>query len=302
MKIIRYILGIIFLSKTCFAQDLYFHNPNVAQMYINSGYAGAENKTKAHILYQGFNSNLLQTTASHLIGAETRIINKVGLGLVGVFDNMSRGTTKNNQLNLLLNYSVKINKSTLLTPSVNYGYQIFTLNKTKLNYGDVINTRTGEIWNDNGQAVFKNPKIHDLGVGLLLQHTFFDFGIMMNHVTKPNIGFVSDIYLEKKLTLNSTIKIPIQEQILNCFIRYESQNNNNFLLLGINKIFYKKFVFGIGVHDIKYTYIQFGFKNNTIALNYSYSIDMKHLFGNFFSHELGVTTTFPKTNVLRKKY
>ena len=130
----------------------------------------------------------------------------------------------------------------LLKFGLQAGFFQKALDKTKLNFGDMIDSRRGFVWNTN-EIIPQNSKsnVCDFGAGVLGYSKYYFFGAAFHHITQPDEGMLGPSKLPMKITAHGGAIIPLERGNAS----YISPNvlfmqQQNFTQLNFGFIFCKK--------------------------------------------------------------
>ena len=295
-KLLLFILG---FGKLCNAQDIYFLNPFITANYLNPSLAGHQNVNKLSAAYLNMYPNLSGTTVTYFLNVETKLYNKLGIAANLISDDMARGTMQANQYILMLNYNFKLNNSFTLTPGFKFSQLENKIDLTKLNFGDAINMRNAEVWSQPQPLTFATRLYNYSFTGsLLFGHKAFNFGAILNQFNEPEIGMINfDLKQQRRLTLHSMVKLPIEKQTLNLFFRYDRQGNFNKTQLAAYMRLFEHYQIGLGFNSFDNYTLHTGYGNKYFRINYNYNLSFSKLSGNTAgSHELGTAFYFLSKN------
>jgi len=276
----KFIVISFLLFNFCNGQDLNFYSPFITNTYLNPSLAGHQGVTKVSAAYQNNYPNLSSSTVNSFLGCETKLFNKVGLATNFISSDFHRGWMKQNQYILMLNYNIKLSEQFMLTPGVKFNQLRNKLDLSKNHY-----------YNNQWVPYSITTLLYDYTFtsSLLLEHKNFNTGVVLNNFNKPSTNmFNSEIKQESTLTIHSLIKVPIKEQQLNLFLRYDRQGKFNRMQVAAYLNLFKHYQFGLGYFNTDHILFHFGYGNHYFAFNYNYLLTISRLSGNnAVSHELG---------------
>lgn len=235
-----------FLFNFCNGQDLNFYSPFITNTYLNPSLAGHQGITKVSAAYQNRFPNLSSSMVAYFLNVETKLFKNLGLSANIVSQDMGRGIFKSTEYIFILNYSFKLNKNFSIVPAFKFTQLNYRVDLTKLNFGDMLNYRTGEIWFQQQPILFTTRLFDYTFTGsILLQNKHFNSGIVLNQFNEPYVGMLDYNYrLNRRFTFHSLIKLPIKEQQLNLFLRYDRQGKFSGMQLAAYFNLFKHYQFG----------------------------------------------------------
>jgi len=276
------ILTVFVLNTT--AQDPLFTNTQQSLLYLNPSFAGSNGGIRTQSIYRNQCPNLSSPYVTFYNGFDMYLKKlKGGFGLTYQRDDQAKGTLITDRIDLTYAQHFSLLEGKLkITPSIQATYMHLSLDKTKLNYGDMINERYGIVWNTNSAIPSQSKKNIDFSSGLLINFKNFYFGTSIFHFNQPDIGLLGSFKLPYRLSIHSSYNFHIYEKmLLNFFANYQQQQYFNFLRLNANALFAKHFIIGLSYASYYYnTGINLGYRTNFFALNLEYDISVSKLSGN----------------------
>jgi type IX secretion system PorP/SprF family membrane protein len=200
----------------CKAQDAQFNNVNQSLVYLNPSYAGSEKCVRNQSNYRNQWPNLSRSmvTYNSCVDGYIKPI-KGGIALSVLSDDIAQGTIR--RIGAALSYAQYIHLSDQLTiiPSVQGSYNQNTLDKSRLNFGDVIDARYGILWPGSPMT---NPwstdipgsrlTYYDVAAGLIVKHNeYWQVGASFANLMQPNIAHLGTYHLPVRTNVHALYKV-----------------------------------------------------------------------------------------------
>lgn len=212
------------------------------------------------------------------------------MGLTYLRDDQANGTLTTDRIDLTYAQHFSLMEGKLkIIPSIQATYMHLSLDKTKLNFGDEINSRYGIVWNTNSAVPAQSKKNIDCSGGLLINYKNFYFGSSVFHFNQPDIGLLGSFKLPYRLSIHSSYNFHISEKtLLNFFVNYQTQQNFQYLYLNVNALLAKHFLIGGGIKSNYYgVNLNVGYRHHLFSITYGYDVVVSKLSGNTAgSHEV----------------
>jgi type IX secretion system PorP/SprF family membrane protein len=284
-----FIFLIVFVFNTK-AQDPLFANTQQSLLYLNPSFAGSNGFIRNQFAFRNQWPNLSGTLVTYLNSFDAYIKPiRGGLGLSVSVDDQDKGTLKTTRLDLTYAQHFYLMEGKLkIIPSIQATYLQLSLDKTKLNFGNPINSRYGMFWNYSTTSPTQNKKNVDFSSGLLINYKNFYFGSTIFHFNQPDIGLLGSFKLPYRLSIHSSYNFHISEKmLLNFFVNYQSQQNLHYLFLNVNALLAKHFIVGTGLKSFDNINLNVGYRHNFFSITYGYDVVVSKLSGNRAgSHEV----------------
>lgn len=284
-KLLLFILG---FGKLCNAQDTYFLNPFITANYLNPSLVGNQNVTKLSTAYQNKYPNLSGTTVTYFLNVETKLYNKLGVAANLISNDYGRGWIQTNQYAVMVNYNVKLSEKFTLTPAIKF-IQIKNkrnLDKDFLSYLPQPYTVTTALYD------------YAFTGSLLLEHKDFNSGLVINQFNQPYTNLFDNNYRQPiSWTLHSMLKLPLKEQMIRFFVRFDKQDKFYNLQTSAFINLYKHYQLGIGRTGSDNYMFHVGYGSKFFYITYNYGVTLSKLSGNTAgNHELGMAFYFLSKN------
>ncbi len=290
------ILVITFCASEIKAQDPQFTQFYANPLYLNPAFAGSVYCPRICMNYRNQWPNLSGTYVTNSMSYDRHIdaING-GIGLIVIQDNQARGTLKTIQSSLMYSYQISINRHVSIRASLQAGFFQKVLDKTKLNFGDMIDARRGFVWNTNEQIPSQTKTNLDFSSGVMIYSKHYYAGIATHHLTQPDEGLQGPSKLPLKITAHAGAVIPLEkgnESSISPNILFQQQQNFTQLNLGL--YFVKgNFVGGLWYRNSDAFIVLIGLQTDHFKIGYSYDVTVSKLSNNTAgSHELSLQIQF----------
>ena len=290
MRKIYFLYFAILIFSNGFSQDPLFTNTSQSLMYLNPSFAGSNGGIRNQFSYRNQWPNLSGTFFTYLNSFDAYIKPiKGGVSFSAMMDNQARGTLITSGLGIAYAQHLSFLDGKLkIIPSIQGSYFRVSLDKTKLNFGDPINSRRGFVWSQPTQAPSQTKSNFDFSTGLLANYKNFYLGTSVFHINEPDEGLLGTSKLPYRLSINSSYNLHLSEKtLINFFVNYQKQQYFQFLHLNINALLYKHLIIGSGFKSYySATNFNLGYRANYFVLSYSFDVAISKLSGNTAgSHE-----------------
>jgi type IX secretion system PorP/SprF family membrane protein len=193
----KFISFFILLSCTAFSQDAYFSSSQLSLVYSNPSFAGRSGAIRNQALYtsqKGF------STAINTIDGYIKPL-RAGVAITAFSDDMNNGTLRNSYVSISYAQYFVVKGQGRLIPSFQVSMATLTLDKSKLNFGDIINPRNGERW-DNALILPAQQKNYmNMSAGLLYSAHGLYTGISLNNINQPDVGLVHRVKMPVRTSI-----------------------------------------------------------------------------------------------------
>lgn len=273
-------------------QDPHFTQFYANPIYLNPAFAGSQRCARICLNYRNQWPNLSGSYVTYCASYDQHIhaING-GIGLSILQDNQARGTLKTTAINLAYSYKIDINRHFTIRIALQAGYVQKTLDKTKLNFGDMIDFRRGFVWNTNEILPQTQKSLLDLGSGILAYSKRYYFGATFHHVNQPDEGMQGSSKLPLKITAHAGANFPLEkggETSISPNILFMQQQNFTQLNIGLY-VTKNALTGGIWYRGSDAFIITLGIQSPFIKIGYSYDVTISKLASNTAgSHEISL--------------
>ena len=130
--------------------SIYFVINPVITLYLNPAFAGTARCPRICMNYRNQWPNLSGTYVTYSASYDQHIdAISGGLGLIVTQDDQARGTLKSTQASIVYSYLLPVTREFSIKAGLQAGFFQKSLDRTKLNFGDMIDARRGFVWNTN---------------------------------------------------------------------------------------------------------------------------------------------------------
>lgn len=304
-RLLFILLGISVISSDFKAQDAQFTQFYANPLYLNPAFAGTARCARVCMNYRNQWPNLSGTYVTYSASYDQHFdFMSGGLGLLVLSDDQARGTLRTTQASVIYSYHAAINREFSLKFGIQATYFQKTLDKGRLNFGDMIDARRGFVWNTSEIVPSSSKKNADFTAGILGYSKNYFFGFSAAHITQPDEGLLGVSKLPAKFTGHAGLIIPLEkgnESYLSPNILFQAQQKFQQLNLGL---YYVKgaFVAGLWYRNMDAVIALVGLQNNNFKFGYSYDVTVSKLSGNTAgSHEISLQIQF-ECKQKKKKY
>ena len=278
------------------AQDFQFTQFYASPVYLNPAFAGSEYCPRVCLNYRNQWPNISGTYVTYCVSYDQYVRALAGgIGIIVNTDDQAKGTLKTTSANFIYAYNATVNRTFSIKASLQAGYFQKNLDRTKLNFGDMIDPRRGFVWNTSENIPSQTKINADFSAGLLGYSKRYFFGIAVSHLTQPDEGLLGVSKLPAKFTAHAGGVIAIErggESSISPNILFQQQQKFIQLNLGL---YYVKGVFVVGLwyRNNDAVIVLIGIKNKQLKFGYSYDVTVSKLAGKSAgSHEISMQIQF----------
>lgn len=267
-------------SISCFSQDPLFTNANQSLVYLNPSFAGTNGLVRNQFLYRNQWPNLSGNYVTIYNGLDIYIKPmRGGLAFTYSHDNQARGTIKTDAFNLTYSQHFSLcDKKLKIIPSIQAGYFIIQLDRTKLSFGSVINPRQSPAWNAVVPSTRKSN--FDFSSGLLINYNHFYFGASVFHFNQPDEGLLGVSKKPFRLNIHGSYNLVIGEKtIMQFFTLFQQQQKFYALHIALNAVLFKSLIIGTGYRNVDAINLNIGYRNNCFTIQCGYDVTVSKLAG-----------------------
>ncbi len=293
-----------------FWEDLAAQDPQFTQfyanpLYLNPAFAGTARCPRICMNYRNQWPNLSGTFVTYSASYDQHIdAISGGLGLLVTQDDAGRGTLKTTTASLIYSYHLAVTREFSLKFGLQAGFFQKALDRSKLNFGDMIDARRGFVWNTNEVIPSQNKSNLDFSAGVLGYSKRYFIGFAANHITQPDEGLLGVSKLPVKFTGHAGAVIPLEkggDTYISPNVLFQQQQNFSQLNLGV--YFVKgSFVGGLWYRNQDAFIVLIGLQTDHFKVGYSYDVTVSKLASNTAgSHEISLQIQF-ECKPKKKKY
>jgi len=297
MKAIKYMILIISsVVNNAGAQDMQYTQFYANPIYLNPAFAGSAYCPRVCLNYRNQWPNLSGTYVSYSASYD-RYLKALagGIGILIATDDQARSTLKTTTASFMYAYNIKVTREFSINAALQATYFQKTLDRTKLNFGDMIDPRRGFVWNTNEVVPSQTKYNADFSAGLLGYSKHYFFGFAANHLTQPDEGLLGVSKLPAKFTAHGGAIFYLEKggmSYISPNILFQQQQKFTQLNLGL---YYKKdaFVAGLWYRNSDAVIALVGLQTPFLKIGYSYDFTISKLAGNTAgSHEISLQIQF----------
>jgi type IX secretion system PorP/SprF family membrane protein len=307
------LLVIVFHGEimTAFTQDPEFTQYYANQLYLNPAFAGSNRCPRFALNYRNQWPSLSGTYVTTSASFDKQFDNlNGGLGIIVLSDQAGENTLKTNSVNVMYSYNLQITRKLSVRFGAQAGYFQRSLDWDKLSFGDMIDARSGFIYQTSDVPRGGTKGNVDFSTGVLVYSDQFFGGLAVHHLTQPNESvIIGNSPLPRKITAHAGAVIPIAKHAyttndtkISPNILFRSQGSNQQLNLGLY-VSSHNFVGGVWYRNRDSFIFLVGFQTNNIKFGYSYDLTSSKLtYSSGGSHELSLGLNFncrPKKRTYR---
>ncbi len=291
-------------------QDLKAQDPQFTQfyanpLYLNPAFAGTARCPRICMNYRNQWPSLSGTYVTYSASYDQHIdaLNG-GLGIMVNQDDQGRGILKSTSATAIYSYLLPVTREFSIKMGLQAGFFQKTLDRTKLNFGDMIDARRGFVWNTNEIIPSQNKSNLDFGAGILGFSKKYFVGAAFHHLTQPDEGLQGVSKLPLKITGHAGAIIPLEkgnESYISPNILFQQQAKFTQLNLGVYVV-KGAFVGGLWYRNSDAFIALVGVQTDHMKIGYSYDVTVSKLSSNTAgSHEVSLQIQF-ECKPKKKKY
>ncbi len=303
-------LGLFFIVVLGIAIDVKGQDPQFTQFYanptyLNPAFAGTARCPRICLNYRNQWPNLSGTYVTYSASYDQHFDALAGgIGILITTDDQAKGTLKTTTASFIYSYHLPVNREFSLKLGLQATYFQKTLDRTKLNFGDMIDPRRGFVWNTNEIVPNQFKQNADFSAGIIGYSKRYFFGFAANHITQPDEGLLGVSKLPAKFTVHGGAIIELEKggaTYLSPNILFQAQQQ--FLQLNLGLYFVKDaFVAGLWYRNSDAVIALIGIQTRSFKFGYSYDVTISKLAGNTAgSHEISLQVQF-ECKPKKKKY
>ncbi len=306
-KISVWLLCLCFVSiiNDLKAQDPQFTQFYANPLYLNPAFAGTARCPRICMNYRNQWPNLSGTYVTYNASYDQHIdaING-GIGILVNQDDQAHGTLKSTNFSAMYSYLLPVTREFSIKAGLQAGFFSKSLDRNKLNFGDMIDARRGFVWNTNEIIPSQNKTNLDFGAGLLGYSKRYFVGAAFHHITQPDEGLQGVSKLPLKITGHAGAIIPLEkgnESYISPNILFQQQAK--FTQLNLGMYFVKgAFVGGLWYRNSDAFIALVGVQTDHLKIGYSYDVTVSKLASNTAgAHEVSLQMQF-ECRPKKKKY
>ncbi|MBS1634783.1 MAG: type IX secretion system membrane protein PorP/SprF [Bacteroidetes bacterium] len=287
------------------AQDPQFTQFYANPLYLNPAFAGTARCPRICMNYRNQWPNLSGTFVTYSASYDQHIdAISGGLGILVTQDDAGRGTLKTTSASLIYSYHLAVTREFSIKAGLQAGFFQKALDRSKLNFGDMIDPRRGFVWNTNEVIPSQNKSNLDFSAGLLGYSKRYFIGFAANHITQPDEGLLGPSKLPIKFTGHAGAIIPLEkggETYISPNVLFQQQQNFSQLNLGVYFV-KNNFVGGLWYRNQDAFIVLLGVQTDHFKVGYSYDVTISKLASNTAgSHEISLQIQF-ECRPKKKKY
>lgn len=275
------LIYVLLLSLNVVSQDPLFFNTNQSLVYTNPSFAGTNGLIRNQFLYRNQWPTLSANYITYYNATDVFIKkSKSGLAFIYLHDDINDGLFKRDEFHLVYAQHIHLfNGKGKLIPSIQAGYFIRTLDQTKLNLGQMIESGHNLYWETN--PLPKRKTNFDFSAGLLFYYRHFYVGFSAFHFTQPDKGFLGVSKLPVRFSGYLSYNLYFNDKnIFQAQLNYQNQNNANVLIVGGNFLLFNSWLLGAAYKSLDGIVLRSGYRQKYFSLQLGYDVVVSKLSGN----------------------
>jgi len=264
-----------------FSQDPIFYNTNQSLVYLNPSFAGTNGLIRNQFLYRNQWPTLSANYITYYNGTDAYIQKtKSGLSFIYLHDDIRNGLLKRDEFHLAYAQHISLfDGRGKLIPSVQFGYFVRTLDRTKLNFGDMIDSSFVSPWDYIIPSGRKSN--FDFSAGLLFNYEHLYFGFSAFHINQPDEGLLGVSKLPVRFSGYFSYNLHIGDRtIFQAQVNYQNQNNFNEVVIGGNFLLFNSWLLGASYKSLDAIVVRTGYRQKYFTLQIGYDVTVSKLSGN----------------------
>lgn len=275
------LIYVLLLSLNVVSQDPLFFNTNQSLIYTNPSFAGTNGLIRNQFLYRNQWPTLSANYITYFNATDVFIKkSKSGLAFIYLHDDINDGLFKRDEFHLVYAQHIHLfNGKGKLIPSIQAGYFIRTLDRSKLNFGDLIDSSFVPQW---GYIVPAERKSNfDISAGLLFNYNHIYIGLSAFHINQPDEGLLGVSKLPVRLSGYLSYNLYFNDNnIFQAQLNYQNQNNANVLIVGGNFLLFNSWLLGAAYKSLDGIVLRSGYRQKYFSLQLGYDVVVSKLSGN----------------------
>lgn len=280
------------------AQDPEFTQFYANPLYLNPALAGTKLCPRVGLNYRNQWPGISGTYTCFSASYDQYVQGvKGGIGAIVFRDQAGENTLTTTGVGAIYNFIQPITKKVSISFAMQAGIWQKAVNWEKLTFGDMIDPRTGFIYDTDEQRNITSITNFDISTGGTLTVGKFYMGAAVHHLLEPNEAFLGPTsILPRKYTGHAGAMIPFQRNDKDSYISpnilYQQQGNFRQLNLGV---YVKKEVIvgGLWYRNADSFVILLGIEKDLFKIGYSYDVTVSKLTNaTAGSHEISLGKSF----------
>ena len=291
---------LIFLTLASHAQDPHFSQYQSTPLLINPALAGSLACGRADV---GYRSQWPKLSGSYQTfnASYDQYFKCGGVGFNYMHDNSGRGTLLTDRFDFDYAPYIALFKDSsgqgkiIIQPGIDICYYQKKIDFSKLNFGDMIDPRTGFAYQTNEVPNTITKSNLDISAGLVIYSKHLMGGLAAYHLSEPDEGFIGQSKLPMRFVLNTAAEITCFHFVMiTPSVLFMRQQNFQELVLNLNARV-ENFNLGIGLRNQDALIFSIGYGVNYFLFKYSYDMTISGLAGTTGgAHELHIEYLFFK--------
>lgn len=301
MHRILFTIFLFFVIVICNAQDTHFTQTLATNVYNNPSLAGSDSSARVTLSYRNqwpkINGSYVSSFTSfyHYIPKWNAYA-----GFYYLHDNSGKGIIKANQFNAFYSQNIII-KKLLVRPAISIGFIQKTMDWSKLTFGEMIDPRSGFVYQTKEVTGKNNTTVLDIQSGITIYYKRLLAGMSVAHINQSK-------YKTGITNSNPRFNFQLGYTMLDkgnfaltpyCF--FARQGNFDETVAGVNLKIIKRFQIGGGYRISDAILFNAGFISKFISVYYSYDYTVSALTNKTGgAHEISFISAFHKVKTKRK--
>jgi type IX secretion system PorP/SprF family membrane protein len=298
-----FVLPFLLFLLTHFQGNLYAQDPMFSQFYGNPLYlspalAGREACSRAVLNYRNQWPGLDGSVYATYSASYDQFVSAFngGVGVLVLHDVAGQGALTTDNVSLMYSYHLPVNRKFVLKLGLQGTWFQKSVDWGKLTFGDMIDRRSGFVYNTLETQKIQNKQGWDFSTGVFGYTKSFYGGFVAKHLTQPDEGLLTISKLPLKIMGHFGAMIPVgdkrNELSISPNILYQNQGAFQELNIGL---YMKKsaIVSGFWYRNRDAVILLLGIQIDNFRIGYSYDVTVSKLTNaSLGAHEVSLTLKF----------
>jgi type IX secretion system PorP/SprF family membrane protein len=292
------LICLMLISSMSSAQDPHFSQFFSNPLALNPAFTGSAGCSRITSSFRDQWPNISGTYISSSISYDQYVEPmRSSLGFRYIYDNAGKGTLQTHMADLTYAFPIKIKEDMVITPAVNVGMGLKTLDWEKLTFPDQISHDHGFVFDTTTAPGNLNKYNFNIGMGLLFSRKNLVIGLAADHLNQPDVGFLSTSRMPIKFAFHASYQFNIKEiaSITPTLIFLQQSMFEQIAPALLARIWYIKLgaATRFSIHNMDCVIGMIGFQNKWMSIGYSYDYTVSKLTNNTGgAHEISAMFKF----------
>ncbi len=184
---------VLYVSLHTIAQDVHFSQYYANPLYLNPSFAGSVVCPRIVANFRDQWPAVSGTYTSYSASYDQHFdALSGGIGILFLGDRAGNGYINTNAISLIYSYKLDLSQKVALRMAVQATFQQKTLDWTKLVFPDMIDPKSGIVYETQEDVKYLSKGIADFSAGMVIYSDKVYGGFSVNHFTQPKEGFLTE--------------------------------------------------------------------------------------------------------------